>query len=143
MRAIMLLIFLLCLLSSVNASALDREIVYKTLIAEAVSEGETGMRAVACVIRNRSAINNLRVEDVIAKGFYGSKRKDLDEFVNNQGARYTKLARRIVKEIFIEDYPDVTNGATHFENIKAFGVPYWAKDMKQVAKIGSHTFWKE
>jgi hypothetical protein len=38
---------------------------------------------------------------------------------------------------------NLVKGATNWENVEAFGVPYWAKDMEITAKIGSHTFYKE
>ena len=34
------------------------------------------------------------------------------------------------------------NGATHYENVEAFGVPSWAKRMRVVAKVGDHTFFR-
>uniref|UniRef100_A0A6M3LN21 Putative cell wall hydrolase n=1 Tax=viral metagenome TaxID=1070528 RepID=A0A6M3LN21_9ZZZZ len=33
--------------------------------------------------------------------------------------------------------------ATHFENIEKFGVPYWAKKMKKIGKVGKHTYYEE
>lgn len=37
---------------------------------------------------------------------------------------------------------DPTCGATHWENIKAFGEPYWKKEMVVTAKIGNHVYMK-
>ncbi len=39
--------------------------------------------------------------------------------------------------------PDVTNGATHFENLTKYPMPYWAKDMDAVKRIGTDTYFKE
>jgi spore germination cell wall hydrolase CwlJ-like protein len=39
--------------------------------------------------------------------------------------------------------PDTVKGATHFENLKRFPMPYWAKEMDAVAKEGQHTYFKE
>jgi len=103
-------------------------------MAEAVSEGYSGMYAVACVIRNRGG--DLR-------GFCGGKRKDLDDFCKRQGQRYILQAKKIERLVFEEDACDTTGGATHFENLEAYGVPYWAKGMTITAKIGDHTFFKE
>lgn len=38
---------------------------------------------------------------------------------------------------------NLVKNSTHFENIEAFGVPYWAKNMTIVSKVGPHTFYKE
>ena len=37
----------------------------------------------------------------------------------------------------------ITKGATHFENIEAFGWPKWSRGMVVTAKIGHHTFMKK
>jgi hypothetical protein len=108
--------------------------IWKVLLAEAASEGEQGMYAVACVIRNRGG--DLR-------GFCGSRRKGLDGFCERQGRKYISLAQAIEKRVFEEQAPDITNGATHFENTKAFGIPSWAKTMIVTARIKAHTFYRE
>ena len=38
---------------------------------------------------------------------------------------------------------DITNGATHWENIKAFGKPKWAEKMIQTYAWKDHVFYKE
>ncbi|GAG49214.1 unnamed protein product, partial [marine sediment metagenome] len=88
----------------------------------------------ACVIRNRGGS---------VRGFYGAQRKDLDAFCQRQGPHFMEAAKRIAREVFEEDSLDITGGATHFENIKAFGMPYWAKDMAVTCKIRRHTFFKK
>lgn len=107
---------------------------WQVIMAEAVSEGYDGMYAVACVIRNRGG--GLR-------GFMGAKRPDLGSFVKKQGQRYICMAKEIQEKVFDGDGPDITKGATHFENIGRFNVPYWAKEMQITCKIGNHTFFKE
>ena len=102
-------------------------------MAEAVSEGYSGLYAVACVIRNRGGDLN---------GFYGAKRKDLDEFCIRQGETYISQAKEIQDRVFTQGACDNTGGATHYENIEKFGTPYWAKGMTRTVKIGSHTFFK-
>ncbi len=107
---------------------------WKVIMAEAVSEGYDGMYAVACVIRNRGG--GLR-------GFYGAKRKDLDDFCKRQGQRYIVQAQAIERAIFEESSRDTTSGATHYEALERYGVPYWAGKMRETCKIGEHTFFKE
>ncbi len=38
--------------------------------------------------------------------------------------------------------PDQVKGATHFENLNKYPLPYWAKDMSSVARKGQHTYFK-
>lgn len=114
------------------------ENLYKGLIAEAVSEGELGMKAVACCVRNRlRAGNNL--------GLCGMSRKDLDKFVEKQGVKYERIAKSVVKKVFIENCEDITKGATLFENIERFGWPSdWdPRKVEKTVKIGCHTFFKK
>ena len=111
------------------------ENLWEGIMGEAVSEGPKGMYAVTCVYRNR-------LEKNLPLGCVALKRKDLDRFVKNQGKKYEKMAKEIVRMVFIENAADVTGGATHYENIKAFGTPLWSRTMKRVAKLGNHTFFK-
>lgn len=110
----------------------DWTLVEKTLLAEAASEGEAGMYAVGCVMRNRGY--NL-------DGFVGSRRKDLDDFVRHQPASVQSAARRCVERLK-SGQRDTTLGATHYENTRAFGTPRWARGRKSLTVIGRHTFWR-
>lgn len=108
-------------------------LVEKTIIAEAASEGYQGMYAVGCVIRNRNWS---------LQGFAGASRKDLDDFIQRQPRSTLESAVRIVSQLR-NGSQDATGGATHFENVDAFGVPWWAKEMSVTKKVGAHTFYKE
>lgn len=108
--------------------------IWKVLLAEASNQGYEGMYAVACVIRNRGGDLH---------GFYGAKRKDLSVFCDRQGRHIISQARKIEQIVFEQAGVDTTASATHFENIEAFGVPYWAREMIETVKIGDHTFFKE
>lgn len=136
MKIYWILIILAILLSSCDKDpvwASETPAIWKVLLAEAANQGEIGLYAIACVIRNRGGIN----------GFAGAYRKDLDVFCNRQGERYIKMAKRIEVIVFKNNGKDITGGATHFENIQKFGIPYWAKKMDRVAIIGNHTFYRE
>ncbi len=106
---------------------------WQVIMAEAVSEGYDGMYAVACVIRNR---------DYNLRGFAGAKRKDLADFCERNGQRYILQAKEIERLVFKEAAKDTTGGATHFEALERYGVPYWARSMQKTCKIGRHTFFK-
>jgi len=107
--------------------------VWKVLLAEAGNQGYKGMYAVACVIRTRNG--NL-------KGFYGAARPDLNSFCERQGSYYQDMAKEAYNAVFVKNGPDITQGATHFENIKAFGVPSWAKGVIPTCTIKDHTFYR-
>ena len=81
------------------------------------------MLAVAGAIRNRGSL----------KGVCGVKAKHVDK----QPAwvwRQAELAWAMSAT------NDITHGATHWENVKAFSIPYWAKDMRVTLVLGDHTF---
>ncbi len=107
---------------------------WQVIMAEAVGEGYDGMYAVACVIRNRGGNLN---------GFYGAKRKDLDDFCKRNGQSYIVQAKAIERLVFEENSSDTTGGATHYEALERYGTPYWAGGMKITCKIGNHTFFKK
>ena len=106
---------------------------YKGILGEAVSEEYKGMYAVACVYRNR-------LKNSLPLGCIALKRRDLDKFVKKQGKKYEEMAKEIIWEVFEKNGPDITNGATHYENVEKFGLPSWAKEMRTTVKIGNHTF---
>ncbi|QGH73015.1 MAG: cell wall hydrolase [Siphoviridae sp. ctCJE6] len=124
-----------CVLMAHAESVQPPHNLWKGLIAEAVSEGPEGMVAVCLVYRNR-------LQAGMRMGCSGLKRRDLDQFVARQGSRYERMAKDIVARVFSGRERDVTMGATHYENITAFGMPWWAKSMRITARIGSHTFFK-
>lgn len=129
---LIVLILAIMLLSVAIVVKAEEPAIWKVLMAEAVSEGYDGMYAVACVIRNRGGDLN---------GFYGGERKDLDDFCKRQGQRYILQAQEIERLVFKENAPSNVGNATHFEAIEKYGIPYWAKDMKVVYKVGEHTFY--
>jgi spore germination cell wall hydrolase CwlJ-like protein len=126
----------LAVVSIASSEPVPPQNLWKGLIAEAISEGDTGMYAVACVVRNR-------LDRHMSTGLVALKRKDLDKFVAREGKKAEQQAKRIVEAVFGHRGPDITNGATHYENIEKYGMPKWAKNMKMVAKIGEHSFFKE
>ena len=108
---------------------------WKGIVAESASEGYKGMYAVTCVYKNR-------LKKGMKLGCVGLQRKDLDRFVSQQGAKVSLQAQQAVLQVFEKGYADITNGATHYENLE-FGKPYWFKDMIITQVIGKHTFMKE
>jgi len=122
------IVSLACLLiwgvtKSEGASDIPHKQAIRCLMGEARGEGLTGMVAVGEVLRRRNT----------TKGMYGCQA----EFKSPQWV-YDLAA----KAWAISETSNITNGATHFESTD-FPVPYWAKDMKLVAHIGKHKFYKE
>jgi hypothetical protein len=109
-----------------HAAEIPEEVAVRVLIGEAGNQGEVGMIAVAEVLRKRGS----------TKGFYGLKA----DHVDRQPAWVWDLARKAWRKSASTNY---TNGATHFENVKAFGTPYWAKKMDVVFIHRDHTFYIE
>jgi spore germination cell wall hydrolase CwlJ-like protein len=108
---------------------------WQGLEAEAVEDGEAGMRAVACAVRNRIAIGK-------DTGLVGLRRSNLRQFCEAQGMKYEVMAKRIVQEVMERGSPDTTNGATHFESTR-YPKPYWVWGMREVARVGHHIFYRE
>lgn len=99
----------------------------KAIIGESANQGLDGMIGVAEVIRNRGNL----------KGLYGLKR---ESFISSQ-PKWVHTQAKKAWEMSLKS--DLTKGATHFENVKAFGKPKWAKDMTETVTIKDHTFFKE
>lgn len=115
---------------SESSAAINKENVIKAIIGEAENQGYTGMLYVACAIRNRGTLH----------GVYGLSAPRLKR-LEATGKIYTqaKQAWEVSK-----DSPicfDI-QGAKYWENTKAFGVPYWAQNMKVVFTYKDHQFFK-
>ena len=111
----------------------------ETLAAEAGGEGYHGMQAVANVIAARARQQHKTPYQIVSQrnqffGFTSKNRRKLYLQVK-KSADY--LATNIMS------LPDITGGATCFENIRAFGKPQWTKKMIRTVTIKNHTFYKE
>ncbi len=108
------------------ASDIPDDLAIKAIMGEACNQGYQGMLAVACAIRNRDTL----------QGVYGVKAKH----IYKEPKWVWDLARKAWNE---SSKKDITNGATHWENTKAFGTPYWVKSMKLVYEYKDHKFYRE
>lgn len=122
--AIIALLAILHLPSSILA-AVPQEQAIRAIVGEAANQGRAGMLAVAGAIRNRGTL----------KGVYGLKSKVL-----SQQPEWVWERARLAWAMSATN--DISRGATHWENIKAFGEPRWAKSLTVTTNIGSHTFYK-
>lgn len=121
------LVFGLCFIASCShAYAYTDHEAIQTLIGEASNQGYIGMVAVGEVIRQRGSL----------KGFYG--------FKNVQQRRISTAESRLALKAWIASkHTNLTHHADHFENIHAFGCPYWVKDCVKTFTYRDHVFYKE
>lgn len=139
MKKLLILLILFLFFPGTTESKKKEIAIWKVLLAEAAGEGKEGMKAVYCAMRNRANLEKISIEKAFYKYCAGSRRKDLDRFVERQPKHLRKAAKKIAKG----KLKDIVGGATHFENVEKFGMPYWAKKMKITKKIGHHTFFKK
>lgn len=109
----------------------------KNAILSIIGEAENqqkysmGMLAIACAIRNRGTLS----------GVYGlnaprvKEHKYSQKTYNNAKLAWDKSA--------IPSACAFINGADGWENVTAFGVPYWVKYSTHTITIGDHRFYKQ
>lgn len=96
------------------------------IIGEGENQGYTGMLALAGAIRNRGTL----------KGVYGIKAPRVVKRL------YSKSTYAMAQKAWAESLRvDITKGADHWENIKAFGKPYWANSMVETFRHKDHVFY--
>lgn len=98
----------------------------RVIVSEAADQGLMGMICVAEVLRKRGS----------TKGFYGSKSNRLDR----QPPFIWKLAAKAWE---LSAHTNYTKGADHFENVRKFGRPRWARDCIETFEYKDHVFYKE
>lgn len=106
----------------------DSGLAVQVILGEAANQTFKGKIAVGEVIRERGEI----------KGF-SSMLKDLHAFEKQQPEKVRDEARLAW---ILSRFTNFTKDADHFDNIKQFGVPEWAKDMEKTVKIGNTQFYK-
>tara|TARA_Y100001001_G_scaffold135791_1_gene136908 strand:- start:551 stop:1066 length:516 start_codon:yes stop_codon:yes gene_type:complete len=135
-------------------TALEVDILARTIWGEARGEGKTGMEAVACVILNRHKRakevggywwGNTVIE-ICQKPYQFSCWNKSDP---NRGKLlsvsednpYFATALRIARRALLGVLSDITKGATHYhtQSVK----PYWMRYMDVMAHINNHIFYKE
>ena len=124
----------------------DRELLARTLQAEAGNQGLGGMLAAGSVVMNRANTsgygNGLR--GVILKPGQFSAWNSLTGYAGGeQGQNMTSMrpsaaAYQATDQLLTGDYEDPTGGATHYYN-PDISNPSWAKG-KEFTRIGDHVF---
>ena len=101
----------------------------KAVIGEAENQTYKGMLYVACALRNRGTL----------KGVYGLKSYRVVHHLYSD--HIYKEATLAWKESAIPEVCKVVHNAIGWEDVRAFGTPYWAKSMRLVLTFKDHNFY--
>ena len=126
-RRMKVFVFVVALIfsSTVYADIIPNNVAVRIIVSEGADQGLKGMICIGEVLRHRAS----------TKGFYGYKSniKDQPRSVWQMAAKaWAKSA-----------YTNYTKGADHFENIRRFGKPWWARYCIKTYEYKDHTFYKE
>ena len=108
---------------------LDGRLAVRVITAEAADQRLWAMIGVGEVIRHRGAIRGFSV-----------LKKDLEAFSRNQrpGVRRKAQAAWILSRL-----TNLTQGSTHFENVRQFGAPPWEGQMRKTVRLDDLQFYKK
>lgn len=130
-------------------SSEDADVVAMTLWGEARGEGEQGMRAVACVIGNRTQRKwqgKIGYAAVCRARWQFScwnendpNRVRLEQVRRNPDASY-RVAAAIAAQLVRGELPDFTSGATHYYAASMPMRPKWAVGKQPCFRLGNHLF---
>jgi N-acetylmuramoyl-L-alanine amidase len=140
------LVLLLASATGPAKASTDVELLARTVWAEARSEGEAGMAAVAWVVKNRKNVGlwGSSVETIIKRrrqfAVWGQGDRNHRRMltVGRQDKEFVD-ALRIVADVLQGRTPDPTGGATHYH---AGRPPYWAKRLVFTVRLGRHRFYR-
>lgn len=126
----------------------DREILARTLMAEAGNQGPVGMLAAGSVIMNRmrSGGYGQGLQGVILKPGQFSPWNSVTGYAGGEqgqdmaAIRPTKMAYDIADQLLSGQYEDPTGGATHFYNPDLSNPKWGARSGGQWTRIGEHLF---
>lgn len=118
----------------------ERDII-NTLIAEALGEGQEGMRMVAETILNRSAIRGITPAQVVRQPAqytgYSSPGPAARAAQNNPQA----ISAAQAAWEMAQGRDDPTGGADHYFAPGTISTPYWARSMQPTVQSGGHSFY--
>src|SRR5438067_8703755 len=122
----------------------ERDTVATCLVLEAASQGETGMRAVMAVIRNRArglpelfAPTVLREKQFSAFNPITTGQESIGHAIRRaQRDRTWTGALAIVDEAVADNWRDPTDGATHYT--RSVETTRWTRSLAKTVTIGAH-----
>jgi len=120
-------VFVLIMIFSCAAHAeiIPESTAARIIVSEGADQGLKGMICIGEVLRLRASI----------KGFYGYRKNRMIQ---------PKSVWRMAAEAWRESaHTHYTNGADHFENIRKFGKPWWARYCVKTYEYKDHVFYRE
>jgi N-acetylmuramoyl-L-alanine amidase len=123
----------------------ERELLARTIQAEAGGEGHEGMLGVGAVIRNR-ANQSGGIRNVIATPGQFSAWNAITDYARGKGAldmenmTPSEEAYRVADLILANEYEDPTDGATHYYNPGAADPDWGERAGGEWRRIGNHLF---
>jgi len=122
------------------------------ILGEAGDQPPLTQIAVGHIVLNRMEICNCSVQEIVETGAFRAiiiARARPETWIGRlyhnpavlHKTAWGRRALRFADLILQGELEDPTGEATHFENIKAFGTPYWAKG-KRGSEIGDLVFFK-
>jgi spore germination cell wall hydrolase CwlJ-like protein len=129
-------------------TSLERHIVASCLVLEAASQGETGMRGVMAVIRNRArglpelfAPTVLKAKQFSALNRLTAGRESMSRVVARaKRDRMWPVALKLVDEAVLDTWHDPTHGATHYTRVGERNA--WTRTLARTVTIGRHAFYR-
>ena len=114
-----------------------------TVLAEARGEGQRGMAAVACVIRQRAENRGLSFKQVCLQKWQfscwnGKEIKDLTHLLDEPQAKYALWLEANMDKL----KPEALGYANHYHATWRRELPYWAKGKKPAKIVGQHAFYR-
>jgi spore germination cell wall hydrolase CwlJ-like protein len=134
--------YLMLFLSCCKIIAADHTVAL-TILAEARGEGERGMAAVACVIRQRAEERNLSLKQVCLQKWQfscwnGKQVSDLNHLLKEPQAEYALWLEANMDKL----KPEALGNANHYHATWMKKLPYWAKGKNPVKIVGQHAFYR-
>lgn len=144
MKNILLLSLVLLAAGPLRAATYGQKVVAAVLLAEARGEGESGMMAVAEVIRHRADQRGVSLLAVMRPGAFSSLNGTTHEKLLHKFERHPLFPEALhIARLAYNDPEQLgnrTHSATHFTHKDER--PYWSEDHTPVAVIGNHAFYR-
>jgi N-acetylmuramoyl-L-alanine amidase len=126
------------------AATYGQEVLAAVLLAEARGEGETGMRAVAEVVRRRADERGVSMLSVLKPGAFSSLNGTTRDALLRRFHRHPQFPDALKLARLAYNQPsalgNLTRGANNFTHKRE--KPYWSAGHRPVAVIGNHAFYR-
>ena len=109
-----------------HAQRIPYDVAVRIIVSEGADQGLKGMTCIGEVLRHRASV----------AGFHSYK----SNWIKKEPKSVWEMAEKAWERSAHTNY---TKGADHFENIRRFGVPWWAKYCVKTYEYKDHVFYKE